>query len=141
MKHIFDGNNYLIKLEKGEELVSSLTGMIKEEQITSGWISGLGGLQSAELGIYSLGDRNYKWQKFDGPLELSGLTGNIAWSSNEPILHMHGTVSGMDLMASMGHLKQAVVAGTVEIFISRLQWHDRIIRSQDDETGLKLLDL
>lgn len=140
MKWKFDGYNWLVRIEKGEKLVETLTRLVKNENIKGAWISGLGGAEWAELGFYDLPTKAYKWQKLDRPLEITNLQGNVSWDGEEPVLHIHGTFSDENLQAYGGHVKELEVAGTCEILLHK--WYEQgLARSQDDETGLKLLDL
>lgn len=140
MKHIFDGKHYTLRFEKGEQVVAGLQNFVREQDIVNAWVKGLGGLASAELGFYDLSAQEYHWKKFDEPLELTNLTGNIAWVDNEPVLHLHATVSDKDFHAYGGHLKEAEVGGTVEVMIHAIN-SKKLLRMQDEQTGLKLLDL
>ena len=140
MKFQFDGFNWLVRLEKGELLTESLIKLIRDEKITGAWVSGLGGAQWAELGFYDLPAKQYKWQKIGRALEITSLQGNVAWSGEEPILHIHGSFSDENMQALGGHVKELEVAGTCEILLHR--WYKQgLNRSQDDEVGLKLIDL
>lgn len=141
MKFVHDTYNFTLKFDFGEELVSGLTEFIKDQELKGGWIVGLGGLTKATLGFYDLDSKEYYWQNFDDLKELINLTGNIAWMDDEPALHLHATVSGTDFAAKSGHLKEAFVAGTVEIFIHKWLDESGLNRSKDDKTGLNLLDL
>lgn len=141
MTYAFDEYNYTLRFEKGEEFVSGLTNFVREHGIKGGWIVGLGGLSWAELGFYDLEKQQYIWKKFAQPLELANVTGNIAWIDDKPALHFHATISDADYQTYAGHLREAEVAGTVEIFIHR--WLDNygLHRDKDDQTGLNLLSL
>ncbi len=141
MEYRFDGQNYILRLNKGELIVKSLKTFIKEKKINGGWITGLGGLTWAELGFYDLASEEYAWSKYEELLELTNLTGNIAWQDDEPALHLHATVSDASLHAVGGHLNEAEAAGTVEIFIHCWQSDERLERSKDSQTGLNLLSL
>jgi predicted DNA-binding protein with PD1-like motif len=141
MKFVFDGYNYTLRFEKGEQLVDNLTRLIREQELKGGWVVGLGGLSWAELGFYDLNSQEYKWTKIDGPLELTNLTGNVAWNGDEPALHLHATVSDTGFLTRGGHLKEAEVSGTLELFIHRWQSDERLNRSKDEKTSLNLLDL
>lgn len=141
MKHVFDEFNYTLKLKKGELVVENLTKFIKDNQLKGGWVLGLGGLAWAELGFYDLESQEYTWTKFDEPLELTNLTGNIAWSGGEPALHLHATVSDAAMHAHGGHLKEAEVSGTVEIFLHMWDKPEGFKRDKDENTGLNLLNL
>lgn len=140
MKHSYDGYNWSVRLDKGELLAKSLKMLAKEQNIRGAWISGLGAASWAELGFYDLEAQRYLWKKFSAPLEITALTGNIAWEKDEPVLHVHVTLAGTDMLAVGGHLKELEVAGTCEIFLHRW-FKEGLSRSQDEQTGLKLLDL
>ncbi len=130
---------YLLRLEFGEELLTTLESFIKKAQIKGGFFTGLGGAQSARLAIYRYDtDNKYHGHDFAGPLEISNLTGNIAWAQDELMLHAHATISGVDFNASAGHVQSMVIAGTCEIMLFEF---GRLDRKRDAQTGLKLLDL
>lgn len=141
MKYLFDEHNYTIRFEKDELIAEGLKEFIKTHNIRGGWIVGLGGLQWAELGFYDMTAQEYAWTKFDEPLELSNVTGNIAWQDDEPVLHLHATVSDTSLRAHAGHIKEAKTAGTVEIYIRMWPLDEGFTRVKDADTGLNLLNL
>ncbi|HTE22682.1 MAG TPA: PPC domain-containing DNA-binding protein [Candidatus Limnocylindria bacterium] len=141
MTYRFDGYNWLVRLEKDELLVESLTKLVKDQKITGAWISGLGGAQWAELGFYNLGKQAYEWKRFDELLEITSLQGNVTWEGDEPVIHMHGTLSGQNMQAVGGHVKELQVAGTCEVLLHRWYEQQGLKRQQDPDTGLKLLDL
>ncbi len=141
MVFAFDGYNYTLRFERGELIIENLVQFIKDQQIGGGWVVGLGGLAWAELGFYDLAAKEYDWKKFDTLLELTNLTGNIAWQHNQTVLHLHATISDASFHAHGGHLKEAEAAGTVEVFIHRWLRDEGLQRSKDEATGLNLLDL
>ena len=139
MKHKFDGYNYLVRLEKGEKLVESLLSFAKQQKIAGAWISAIGAVSNIELGFYDLNAQSYKWQSFDQDLEITSLNGSLAWEGEEPIVHLHGTFSDEQMKSVGGHIKEAEIAGTCELFIH--VWNsDQLHRNLDVGTGLKLLD-
>ncbi len=140
MTHTFDGYNWLVRLDKGERLVETLTEFIKQEKIGGAWVSGLGAAQSAELGFYDLDKQAYNWQKLDQLMEITSIQGNVAWQDDLPVLHLHGTFSDRNLRAFGGHIKELQAGGTVEVLLHR--WYKgQLNRSMDAATGLNLLDL
>ena len=136
---MFDGYNWVVRLEKGEKLIESLTELVKKENIKGAWISGLGGAISAELGYYSLEEKEYHWKTLDKLLEITSLQGNVSWVDGEPKLHIHGSFSDENMQAFGGHVKELTVGGTCEVMMHALQ--AELTRSQNDDTGLELLDL
>lgn len=141
MTYTFDTYNYTLRFERGELVVEQLLAFVRKQNLRGGWIVGLGGLAWAELGFYDLQTREYSWKKIDEPLELTNLTGNIAWQDGKPVLHLHATVSDASFHAQAGHLKEAEAAGTVEIFIHRWLDDKGLARQKDDKTGLNLLQI
>lgn len=141
MQSVTDEFNYTLKLERGERVVEKLTRFVRDNNLRGGWVLGLGGLAWAEIGFYDLDAQEYSWSKIEETLELANLTGNIAWDGDEPALHLHATVSDASLHARAGHLKEAEVGGTVEIFIHMWDKEDGFARRRDEQTGLNLLNL
>lgn len=137
----FDGFNYVVRLEKGELLVESLTQLVKDEQITGAWLSGLGAALWAELGYYDLDSQEYIWKRIDQTVEITGLHGNVAWLDDEPKLHMHGSFSDRDMRALGGHVKELAVGGTCEVFLHMMQGQQKLRRVHDDTVGLPLLNV
>lgn len=140
MKFKHDGYNYIVRLEKGEELIATLTKLVEDEKIPTCWISGLGASSSAELGFYDIDKQEYNWQTFDEPMEILALSGNISWLDAKPNLHIHGSFSKKDFSSVGGHIKELVVNGTCEIFLHK--WDsDSLTRSLDSAVGINLLDI
>lgn len=136
-----DEFNYTLQLRKGELLIETLSKFVTDKKLKGGWVIGLGGLAWAELGFYDTNAQAYLWTRFDEPLELLNITGNISCMDSKPWLHLHATVSDASQYARGGHIREAEVSGTVEILIHK--WDDQkgFKRFDDEATGLKLLDL
>lgn len=140
MRVVYDGYNWLVRLDKGELLIKTLTEVAAKERISAAWITGLGGAQWAELGFYDLKNQVYLWQKFKTLLEIISIQGNIALMEDKPILHLHGTLSDRNMQTIGGHIKELEVAGTCEVMIHR--WHgDNLTRTLSEEVGLNTLKL
>lgn len=140
MKYKFDGYNWLVRLDKDELLTQNLLNLAKQENIVGAWLSGLGAAQWVELGFYDLTAGRYLWKKIEKLMEITSLQGNIGWSGHEPVLHIHGTFSDENMAAYGGHVKDLRVGGTCEILLHR--WYSgQLLRHQDEESGLKLLEL
>ncbi len=141
MKAQFDGQNYLVRLEKGECLVENLTKFVAEKDIRGAWLNAIGGASWVELGFYQLENtQEYEWHRLEQSLEITGLQGNVAWHDGAPFLHIHGTFSDDQMLVFGGHVKELEVSGTCEVFI-QVWAKDKLQRSRNEEVGLKLLDL
>lgn len=127
----------LIVINRGENVMAQLASYAKERKLKSAWMSGLGGSGEVILGFYDIGSKEYEWKKFDWPLEIVNLTGNLSWVDGEPFWHVHGTFSSRNLQAVGGHVKELVVGLTCEVLVTPLT--TPMTRLYDEETGLKLL--
>jgi predicted DNA-binding protein with PD1-like motif len=139
MKYKKVAQGYVIRCFAGEEFVKQITDFCVEKKIESGWIWGLGAVESVVLGYFDTETKQYVREEFQYPYEVVSLTGNIAVMDGKPILHMHVCLADENSEITGGHLFSAIVSATVEIFIMLLS--QRLERRLDFFTGLPLLDL
>lgn len=136
-KRIEDG--YLLKPDVGDEIVTTIGSFVSEQGFKSGAVYGIGGVEGVVLGYYDLDAKQYLKRELDGIYEMVSLVGNVSMIGDEPFIHSHAVVSGPDMLALGGHLFEATVAITAEIFL----WGSTtlVTRSLDEIVGLKTLDL
>jgi predicted DNA-binding protein with PD1-like motif len=131
-------NGYILRLIRNEKIVEKLTDFCIKENIRSGVFYGIGAVLEAEIGFYKLDKKEYKFKKLDRPQEIVSLTGNVALVENKPFLHIHIVLASDDFVCSGGHLKEAVVGATCEVYL--FAFKAAIERVFDKEIGLKLLN-
>lgn len=129
---------YIIRLLTGEKLIETLTTFCTEQKIYSGIFQAIGAVAHAEIGYYHLTEKSYQWKELDEDLEIVNMTGNVALVEGNPFLHIHTILSDAELHCYGGHLKEAKVGATCEIYLTDFQTD--ISRIYDETTGLKLLD-
>jgi len=132
-------NGYVVRLEVGEEVVTSLSDFAEKEKIPGGFLFGLGAIKDAALGYFDVEKKEYVKKTFNQEYEISSLVGNIYYFEGKPAVHAHVTLSGKDFGVVGGHLFSAVVTGTGEFFIYLSG--DLLERKKDHKAGLNLLDL
>lgn len=153
------GNQYLILLERGEELFESLMRFSRQNRIRGAWFSAFGGAEEIEIGYFDLKKKKYFRRRFRGPFEILGITGNIALrpiraaqgrpeefegrqssgqarKGKEFVFHAHGAFGKTNYSVIGGHIFRAVTGGTCEILVQKLP---RLKRAPDSRTGLSLL--
>ena len=96
------GKEYLLRLEKGEELLAQLTGFCAQNDIKSGWVTGLGGVDRATLGYYNQTKQKYVFRRVKDAVELANLAGNLSEVEGKPFLHLHATVTNKNNQAHGG---------------------------------------
>lgn len=139
MQSTKDNNQYIIRLEKGEDLSEKLLEFCKEGNINTAVFNGIGAVLSAEIGFYNLETKEYGFKNIETPHEIVSLTGNVILVDGNPFLHIHCVLSNANFECFGGHLKTAVVGATCEIYLKKID--ATIERKQNDEIGLKLLDI
>jgi len=133
------GNKIFLRIDKGEEIVSSLKKCCQEFNIVLGTVTGLGAASEATIGLYNVGEKKYYSQKFQGDFEIAPLYGNITTMNGETYLHLHINLGDEKHNSYSGHLNEAVVGATFEGVIEIID--GRIERKLDNAIGLNVLDI
>jgi predicted DNA-binding protein with PD1-like motif len=128
---------HLVVLEREEKVVATLLRFASDHAIQGGWVSGLGSVHHVELGYYDLPRRTYLKRQFEEDMELVGAQGNLAMHGHDPVLHLHCSISGPELISLCGHLFEAKVAVTAEFLVK--DFGVRVDRADVPEIGLKLI--
>jgi predicted DNA-binding protein with PD1-like motif len=139
MKSIKVNGGYFLRLEKGEEIISSIAGFIAEQKIVSGTVSAIGAITDVTVGYFDSKLKKYFKQEFNEEYELLSLSGNISYLDNAPMIHAHVVLSKTDYSLFGGHCFSAKVAITVEVFIHTFD--HKFVRALDPEIGLNLLQI
>lgn len=132
------GGRYLVRLDKGEELLSCVKRIAESEQIRLGEFRGLGAADDLELGVYDVAQQVYFKSQYTGAYEITSLFGTISEKDGEVYLHAHLSASSADGNSVGGHLNRAVISGTCEMVIEPMEGHAG--RKRNEATGLFDLD-
>lgn len=109
----------LVVLDRGQNLVQALTEVVIAQHIRGGHITGIGAVMDVQLGYYDLHKKDYIRKTFsDEDYELLALNGNVTLREGVPYVHVHTAVGRSDFSVFGGHLFEAVVAVTAEIYIT-----------------------
>lgn len=134
---------YILRLERGEDVLSSITGFCKQKGILSGSFRAIGAIEQSNIGYYDLSQKSYGSRDYPEPMEVASMIGNVAQVDGAPFVHCHavlsGIASGSENQPIGGHVFEAKVAVTLEIHL--VAFNENIMREMDDGIGLKLLHL
>jgi hypothetical protein len=130
------GSKYIVRLDKGEEIVSTLKEFCSKNSIKLGTVYGLGSTNDITIGLFNTHEKKYFSKEFKGDFEILNLTGNISTMNGETYLHLHVSISDSDLHSYGGHLNSAIVSGTAEIVVESIE--GAVDRKFDSEVGLNL---
>lgn len=139
MKYKRSGYKWIIRLEKGDEIVGSIKKFCKDNNIENAFFSGIGAVSYLELGAYKLAEKKYISREYNEEMEICSISGNVAKLEADLIIHCHGIFSNHDMECVGGHLNKAYVSATCEIILSQIDTD--IERKLDETIGLNLMDI
>ncbi|GAA0729478.1 hypothetical protein GCM10008905_29480 [Clostridium malenominatum] len=131
------GDKYLIRLDKGEEIIESIKEICMKEKIKLASITGIGATNDITIGIYELDKKYYNKQSFHEDFEITSLTGNVILSGDEIIPHIHVNISDKDFKVRGGHLNSAIISVTCEIVLNAIE--GEASKYLNEEIGIKLI--
>ncbi|MFU0832492.1 MAG: PPC domain-containing protein [Oscillospiraceae bacterium] len=133
------GNTLAIRVDRGEELVKAIQSACEQENIAFGFITGIGAADHAVVGLYRVAEQKYYSNTFDGEMEMTSLLGSVTEMNGKTYLHLHANFAKSDGQVIGGHLNEAVISGTGEIFVQIL--NGKMDRRRDSVTGLNIFDM
>ena len=130
-------NDWLVRLDAGDEIVASLVQFAREEKITSASLTGIGAVGGLKYGYFDINLLKYSVAEVGISLEIVSLVGNLGRLDGEPILHAHISVGFPDMTVKGGHLVEGTISVTGEIFIRT--YPATIERGKHERFGLNLI--
>ena len=126
-------DTYVVRLDKGEEIIASLQALCEKEKIALGSVEGIGAADHAVIGLYDVGQREYHKTELNGPMEITSLLGSISSKDGEPYLNL----CNKEMQIVGGHLNECRIGATGEIIVRTLP--GKVERLLDEKvTGLNL---
>ena len=131
------GNRYLIRIDRGEEIVQSLKDFCGRENVRLASVAGIGAADRIVVGLFDTKQKEYFSRRLEGDHEITSLAGNVSTMNGETYLHLHVNVCDRENRCFGGHLNSAVVSGTFEGFIDLVEGD--VDREKDEDVGLNLI--
>ena len=113
-------NDYVVRLNKGENVIESLKKLCKEENIKLAEITGLGASDKVEIGVFNINTKEYKTKVFEGMFEITSLVGNATRKDGEVYLHIHINFGDAEGNVYGGHLVDSKISATSEIILRKI---------------------
>lgn len=127
---------WIVRLDKGEEIVERLLALAKQENIRLAGVNGLGAVGDVTVGVYSPETKQYRSNVFQGDFEIVSLHGTLTTKAGEPYGHFHMSFGDGQGRVFGGHLNRAVVSATCEMVVTALP--GTVDRAFSPEVGLNL---
>ena len=132
-----DTKEYAVIFSKGDEAFSGLMEFAEKYHVTSGHFTAIGALSRATLAWFDLQKKMYRKIPINEQVEVLSMIGDFALYQGKSALHTHMVLGHRDGRASGGHVIEAVVSPTLEVFVTV----DPVAleKKYDPETGLTLI--
>ena len=131
-------DSYVVRINKGEEVIEKLKELCKKEDIKLAEITGLGASNLVEIGVFNVNTKEYNTKKFEGMFEITSLVGNVTRKDGEVYLHIHINFGDENGNVRGGHLVRTNISATSEIIVRKI--NGEVGRKLSDEIGLNLLE-
>ncbi len=132
-------STYMLRIDRGEEIMECLTRLCAGEGIRLARVSAIGAVDSAALGVYDLEAQAYRREDLAGFMEIASLSGSVTFMDGKPYLHLHAVLAGQDHAVHGGHVLSLRVGATCEMFVTVMD--GEVGRRRDEGLGINLWDL
>lgn len=139
LRYIATPSGFLMVLRQGDDVFARLEKLMRDEAIPSAVISGFGFAREATFGFFDFDRKEYRPKTFN-ELELTNLTGTLAWKDGKPSIHAHAVAADDSFRTYGGHvLALEVGRGSFEIAVTVIP--TRLERAMDAGIGANVLQL
>lgn len=137
MEYRVYGNDIVLRIQKGEEILNCIQTVCETENITLGSVTGLGAVGEVTLGVFNREKFAYEKQSYVGDMEIASCIGNISTMEGKTYLHIHMVVGNVTKdICHAGHLNRAIVSLTGEFILHKI--NGVVEREYSPEVGLNL---
>ena len=130
------GDTYIVRMDRGEEILSQLIVLCEKEDIRLAQVDALGAVDHAVVSVYDVPTKTFYKKEFNEPMEISNLCGTVSRKDGQVYIHLHATVCDKSLVAHGGHANELRVSATCEMVVCTLP--GQVDRRLDEAIGLNM---
>lgn len=134
MEYKIFGSTAVVRLDKGDEICACVRAIAEKENITLGDVTAIGATDDFTVGVFDVEKKAYEKFSFTGNHEITALAGNINTMNGGTYTHMHITCAGPGGKIVGGHLLEAKISLTCEMFIHITD--GKVDRKRNEELGI-----
>ncbi len=97
MEYRVYGQDVVVRMDRGEEILDCIRQVCEKEHILLGSVSGIGAIGEVTLGVFNREKFIYEKRDYTGDMEIASCSGNISTMKGKNYLHIHmvvGNVTG-----------------------------------------------
>ena len=129
-------DTYVVRMDRGEEVMETLTTLCEQEGIRLASVEAIGAVDRAVVGLYDVDKKVFHRKEFQEPMELTSLLGTVTEKDGKPYLHLHATLCDANMQTRGGHVNELHISATCEMVLRLLP--GSVGRRPDEATGLNL---
>ena len=138
------GNKFFVRIDKGEEIMSSLKNFCEQEKITLAEVKALGAVDDFIVGLFDVKEKKYHSNHFTFPAEIVSLWGTVTTKDGKFYPHIHMSAGDIHGHVYGGHLSSARVSATCEMIVDDISEGSSngftVERKMNEEVGLNLFE-
>ena len=132
------GKDYVLRIDRGEEILQAVSQVCEKEGIRLGTVNGIGAVGDVTLGVFNREKFQYESQTYKGDFEIASCMGNISTMNGNTYLHIHMAVGNPEKgEVHAGHLNRGIISLTGEFFLHQIEGETD--REYSSEVGLNLI--
>lgn len=131
------GNTYIVRLDKGEEILEQVRTLALKEGVKLASVQALGAVNDFTVGVFNTAEKKYYANSFQGSYEIVSLTGTIDTMGGGFYCHLHMSAGDGQGHVVGGHLNRALISATCEMVVTEIP--GAVDRAFSEEIGLNLL--
>ncbi len=133
-----DRKSYVLVFNTGDELAQGLKDFARERNLADASFKAIGALAAVRLAWFNPETKKYQTSvDLKEQVELLSLIGDVAKYDGQPIVHAHVVVGRSDGTTAGGHLLEASVRPTCEVFLTESP--GELAKAFDPDSGLVLI--
>jgi uncharacterized protein len=130
--------SYAVILGKGDEIMSGMTAFAERERLVAAHFAAIGAIESGLFGWFDKNVKAYRNLPLNEQAEIASLVGDIGIVNGKPAVHIHAVAIPSDGIAWVGHVLNATVWPTLEVFLTA--YPTPLMKELDQATDLELFE-
>lgn len=130
------GQTIILRIDRGEEILTQMKAMALKEHVKLASIRALGAVGDFTVGVFKPDEKKYYANHFTGDFEIVSLTGTINTMNGEYYTHLHMSAGDAQGRVFGGHLNEAIVSVTCEMVVEVID--GCVDRVRDEDIGLNI---
>jgi uncharacterized protein len=130
---------YVLVLSDGDQVQAAIAAFASDHHVADAHFSAIGAVRDPEVAWFDESRKQYKAMSLHEQMEVVALSGDIALGADgQPVVHTHLVLARSDGQSWGGHLIEATVSPTLELYVTTFP--EPLRKRLDPATDLLLID-